>query len=328
MRSAEQIFPPDRVYRRTTAPPVPGLTWRVRLAAGVKWEQCAEEGMRGSHNVRMEPIIGIAELATQTHPTVLLDVRYQLGGPPGGPGYEAGHIPGARYVDLDAELAGQPGKGGRHPLPELEVFTAAMRRAGVSADRDVVTYDGGLGWAAARAWWLLRWAGHERVRVLDGGLAAWTDAGLPLQTTVPPPGDGDFTPAPGALPSLAADEAAALARRGILLDARAAERYRGDVEPIDPVAGHIPGAVCAPTTDNVGSDGRFLLPEALAERFAAFGATPGAAVGVYCGSGVSAAQAVLALTVAGVPDVSLYVGSWSEWCADPSRPVATGADPG
>jgi thiosulfate/3-mercaptopyruvate sulfurtransferase len=276
----------------------------------------------------MEPIISVAELATRTDSAVLLDVRYQLGGPPGRHDYEGGHIPGAHYIDLDAELAGQPGKHGRHPLPEPGVFAAAMRRAGVGADRDVVAYDGGLGWAAARAWWLLRWAGHQRVRVLDGGLAAWTAAGLPLEAAVPPPGDGDFVVAPGAVPVLTADDAADLARGGVLLDARAAERYRGDVEPIDPVAGHIPGAVSAPTTDIIGSNGCFLLPEALAERFAALGATAGADVGVYCGSGVSAAQTALALAVAGVPDVSLYVGSWSEWCADPSRPVATGADPG
>lgn len=277
----------------------------------------------------MDPIISAAELATRTDSTVVLDVRYQLGGPPGRPDYEAGHIPGAHFVDLEQELAGSPGKGGRHPLPDLDLFAAAMRRAGVGADREVVTYDGGQGWAASRAWWMLRWAGYPQVRVLDGGLAAWKTAGLPLDTAVPPPGDGDFVPAIGALAVLSADDAAALARRGVLLDARAAERYRGEVEPIDPVAGHIPGAVSAPVTDNTGADGRLLAPEALAACFAALGATPGAGeVGVYCGSGVSAAHAALALAVAGMPDVSLYVGSWSEWCGDPSRPVATGADPG
>jgi thiosulfate/3-mercaptopyruvate sulfurtransferase len=278
--------------------------------------------------VPMEPIISAAELATRTDDVILLDIRYQLGGPPGRPDYEAGHLPGAHYVDLEQELAGPPGAGGRHPLPDLDVFTAVMRRAGVSADRDVVTYDGGLGWAAARAWWLLRWAGHDRVRVLDGGLATWTAAGLPLETAEPPAGDGSFKPAPAAIPVLTAEEAAALSRRGILLDARAAERYRGDIEPIDPVAGHIPGAVSAPTTDNTGTDGRFLAPEVLAARFAELGVTQGSEVGVYCGSGVSAAHEALALAVAGVPDVSLYVGSWSEWCGDPSRLVATGADPG
>ncbi|MEU1667034.1 sulfurtransferase [Streptomyces sparsogenes] len=266
------------------------------------------------------------ELAGE-RPPLLLDVRYQLGGPPGRPAYEAGHLPGAVYVDLESELAGPPGPAGRHPLPELSVFAAAMRRAGVRADRRVVAYDGGQGWAAARAWWLLRWAGHPSVRVLDGGLAAWTEAGGALTTEATALPEGDFEPRPGALPLLDADGAAALARRGLLLDARAAERYRGEVEPIDPVAGHIPGAVSAPTTENVAPGGLLLPAEQLAERFAGLGATADAEVGVYCGSGVSAAHQVLALAVAGIP-AALYVGSWSEWTADPARPVATGPDRG
>ncbi|GAA2341565.1 sulfurtransferase [Streptomyces cuspidosporus] len=266
------------------------------------------------------------ELAGE-RPPLLLDVRYQLGGPPGRPAYEAGHLPGAVYVDLESELAAPPGPAGRHPLPELSVFAAAMRRAGVRGDRRVVAYDGGQGWAAARAWWLLRWAGHPSVRVLDGGLAAWTEAGGPLTTEATALPEGDFEPRPGALPLLDADGAAALARRGLLLDARAAERYRGEVEPIDPVAGHIPGAVSAPTTENVAPGGLLLPAEQLAERFAGLGATADAEVGVYCGSGVSAAHQVLALAVAGIP-AALYVGSWSEWTADPARPVATGPDRG
>ncbi|TJZ41568.1 sulfurtransferase [Streptomyces piniterrae] len=282
----------------------------------------------------MNAIITATELASElASPAekaapVLLDVRYQLGGPPGRPQYEAGHLPGAVYVDLDSELAGTPGKAGRHPLPDLTVFTAAMRAAGVSADRPVVVYDGGQGWAAARAWWLLRWAGHRDVRVLDGGLAAWQASGGTMSVDKETPRAGDFTPVPGSLPLLTADDAAALARRGVLLDARAAERYRGEVEPIDRVAGHIPGAVSAPTTENVAEGGTvFRDAAALAERFAAFGATPDAEVGVYCGSGVSAAHQVLALAVAGIP-AALYVGSWSEWSGDPSRPVATGPQPG
>ncbi|MFJ8669513.1 sulfurtransferase [Streptomyces sp. NPDC093600] len=274
----------------------------------------------------MKPIISASELLSESvgpRPPVLLDVRWQLGGPPGLPEYEAGHIPGAVYVDLDTELAGPPGAGGRHPLPDMAVFGAAMRRAGVSADTPVVVYDGGLGWGAARAWWLLRWTGHTDVRVLDGGLAAWTGE---LSKETPRPRPGDFTPKPGARGLLDADGAAALARSGLLLDARAAERYRGDVEPIDPVGGHIPGAVSAPTTENVDEDGRFLAAEALAARFSALGAAEGTDVAVYCGSGVSGAHEVLALEIAGIP-AALYAGSWSEWSADPGRPVAKGPDP-
>ncbi|MFI1971390.1 sulfurtransferase [Streptomyces cinnamoneus] len=279
----------------------------------------------------MDAIISATQWASESageRPPTLLDIRWQLGGPPGRPEYEAGHIPGAVYVDLDTELAGPAGRRGRHPLPDTGEFGAAMRRAGVCADRPVVVYDGGQGWAAARAWWLLRWAGHRDVRVLDGGLAAWTARGGELASgAAKPVTEGDFTPSPGALPLLDADGAAALARRGVLLDARAGERYRGEVEPIDPVAGHIPGAVSAPTTENVTADGHFRPPGELAGRFAALGAVPGAEVGVYCGSGVSGAHEVLALAVAGVP-AALYAGSWSEWSADPQRPVATGAQPG
>ncbi|CAM5613155.1 sulfurtransferase [Streptomyces narbonensis] len=274
----------------------------------------------------MKPIISASELLSESagaRPPVLLDVRWTLGGPPGRPAYEAGHLPGAVYVDLDAELAGPPGSGGRHPLPDVAAFGAAMRRAGVSADRPVVVYDGGLGWGAARAWWLLRWTGHPDVRVLDGGLAAWTGE---LSEKSPEPEPGDFQPEPGALGLLDADGAAELARAGLLLDARAAERYRGDVEPIDRVGGHIPGAVSAPTTENVDTDGRFLGAATLRDRFTALGAAEDTPVAVYCGSGVSGAHQVLALEIAGIP-AALYAGSWSEWSGDPARPVATGPDP-
>ncbi|GAA2257454.1 sulfurtransferase [Streptomyces amakusaensis] len=273
------------------------------------------------------PIItaaGLAEALAGPRPPVLLDIRYRLGGPHGRPEYDAGHLPGAVFVDLDAELAAPPGDGGRHPLPDPAVFGAAMRRAGVSAGSSVVVYDGSQGWAAARAWWLLRWAGHRDVRVLDGGLAEWTG---PLETVTPAPAEGDFTPEPGALPLLGADGAAELARSGLLLDARAGERYRGEVEPIDAVAGHIPGAVSAPTGENLDERGRFLPAARLAERFAGLGARPGGEVGVYCGSGVSAAQQAVALELAGFVPV-LYAGSWSEWSRDAARPVATGAERG
>jgi thiosulfate/3-mercaptopyruvate sulfurtransferase len=278
----------------------------------------------------MTVIISAARLHSDLNsdrPPVLLDVRWQLGGPPGRPAYDEGHLPGAVFVDLETELAGPVAAdlaGGRHPLPDPEVFGAAMRRAGVSPGRPVVAYDGGQGWAAARAWWLLRWTGHPDVRVLDGGLPAWTGK---LTREAVTPKEGDFVPRPGALPVLDARAAARLAREGTLLDARAAERYRGEVEPIDPVAGHIPGAVSAPTTENAAADGRFREPAELADRFAGLGITEGTEVGVYCGSGVSGAHQVLALAVAGV-DAALYPGSWSDWTADPGRPVATGSEPG
>ncbi|MDX2680664.1 sulfurtransferase [Streptomyces sp. NY05-11A] len=282
----------------------------------------------------MNAIITASELAGDLageNPPVVLDVRWQLSmakaaGEPsfdGRAAYEAGHVPGAVYVDLDRELAGAPGGRGRHPLPDLAEFGAAMRRAGVFAGRPVVVYDGGQGWAAARAWWLLRWTGHPDVRVLDGGLPSWQGD---LSVDVPARVQGDFEPEPGADGLLDADGAAALARSGVLFDARAGERYRGEVEPIDRVGGHIPGAVSAPTNDNVASDGRFLSAEELKARFKALGAEDGAEVGVYCGSGVSGAHEVLALAVAGIP-AALYVGSWSEWSADPARPVAVGPDP-
>ncbi|KOG77690.1 MULTISPECIES: sulfurtransferase [Streptomyces] len=275
----------------------------------------------------MKPIITASACASESagpRPPVLLDVRWRLGGPHGRADYEAGHLPGAVFVDLDQDLASPAGDGGRHPLPDPEAFGAAMRRAGVGQNTPVVVYDGGQGWAAARAWWLLRWAGHRDVRVLDGGLAAWTGD---LSTDVPHPAEGDFRPKPGALPTLDADSAAAFARSGLLLDARAAERYRGDVEPIDRVGGHIPGAVSAPTDENTDADGRYLPAEQLAARFAGLGAEAGAeGVGVYCGSGVSGAHQVLALEIAGLTGI-LYPGSWSEWSADPSRPVATGPEP-
>jgi thiosulfate/3-mercaptopyruvate sulfurtransferase len=278
----------------------------------------------------------------------VLDVRWRLGGPPGIDSYREGHLPGAVFVDLDRDLSGAPGPAGRHPLPSAADFQAAMRRAGVSRDRPAVVYDHGDSMAAARAWWVLRYFGHRHVQVLDGGLRGWLAAGLPVTAAEVPVAPGDFTAVPGHLPLLDADGAAAAARVGLLLDARAGERYRGETEPVDPVAGHIPGAVSAPAAENVRGDGTFRAPAELRERFASLcgvtaGLTPvpaggpaaqvagtgpaAGAVGVYCGSGVTAAHEVLALALAGVP-AALYAGSWSNWVADPSRPVATGPDPG
>ncbi|HET7247255.1 MAG TPA: sulfurtransferase [Streptosporangiaceae bacterium] len=286
----------------------------------------------------MEPLDGqagpltdvgaLARALAGAAPPVLLDVRWRLGGPLGIEAYRAGHLPRAVFVDLDADLAAEPGPAGRHPLPPAGRFQAAMRRAGVSTGSTVVVYDEADATAAARAWWLLRYFGHHDCQVLDGGYRAWTAAGGQVATgECAAPGSGDFTARPGHMPVLDANAAASLARRGHLLDARARERYRGEWEPIDPVAGHIPGAVSAPTTANVSTDGRFLPAAGLRARFASLGAAGAGMVGVYCGSGVTAAHEVLALELAGIR-ASLYVGSWSNWVADPARPVATGPELG
>jgi thiosulfate/3-mercaptopyruvate sulfurtransferase len=279
--------------------------------------------MTGTSRLLVSPAALAEELASEPGP-VLLDVRWRLGGPPGIDSYRAGHPPGAVFVDLDRDLAAPPGLGGRHPLPDPAVFQQAMRAAGVSQDRPVVVYDDRDATAAARGWWLLCYYGHGDVRVLDGGYQAWRAAGLPVSQADPAGPPGDFTARPGGMPVLDAAGAESMARTGLLLDARAGERYRGEREPVDPVPGHIPGAVSAPTADNVNPDGTFRSAAELAARFADLGAdSPGHAVGAYCGSGVTAAHEVLALALAGLP-AALYVGSWSDWITDPARPVATG----
>ncbi|WP_151082545.1 sulfurtransferase [Nocardioides cynanchi] len=255
---------------------------------------------------------------------VLLDTRLTTSGAPGRERYDAGHLPGATYVDLDDDLADPPGADGRHPLPTPERFVAAMQRAGVCQDSTVVVYDDGPATAAARLWWLLRDYGHDDVLVLDGGLRAWSDAGRPVSTTPTASGPGDWTGRPGQLPTVGADGAAGLARDGGLIDVRAAVRFRGEQEPLDPVAGHIPGAVNAPLTDLTDELGRFLPSSALAAHFEALSVSGSARVAAYCGSGVTACQTLLALRLAGLEDGALYPGSWSGWITDPSRPVALG----
>jgi len=273
------------------------------------------------------PLIDARDLASvlsTTHPPRVLDVRWKLGGPPGLGEYERGHIPSAVYVDLDTELAGHgAATDGRHPLPSEADFRAAVRRWGLNDRDSVVVYDDVSGMSAARAWWLLRHAGFTDVRVLDGGLAAWLGSGGALETGSNIPEPGTAAPTFGSMPVIDADEAAALTESGVLLDARAGERFRGEVEPVDPRAGHIPGAVSAPTSENLQPDGRMLSAADLASRFAALGVTSDAPVGVYCGSGVTAAHEALALELAGI-DAALYPGSWSAWSNDPARPVATG----
>jgi thiosulfate/3-mercaptopyruvate sulfurtransferase len=274
-------------------------------------------------------LVPAAELLGAAQRPALLDVRWALGDDRGRERYLAAHLPGAVFVDLEDELADPPSpQAGRHPLPSVQRLQDHARRWGVRQGSPVVVYDDGPGTAAARAWWLLRWGGIADVRILDGGLAAWRRVGGPVESGDVVPAPGDVVLTGGGLPVLDADAAAALPRRGgVLLDARAGARYRGETEPVDPRAGHIPGAVSAPTTDNLAPDGTLLPVAVLTGRFAALGVRPGTAVGVYCGSGVTAAHEVAALAAAGI-EAALYPGSWSQWSADPGRPAATGPDPG
>lgn len=256
----------------------------------------------------------------------VLDVRWRLDAPDGRPAYRAGHIPGAVYVDLEHDLAAHdaPATEGRHPLPDVESLQEAARRWGVRDGETVVVYDDLGGMSAARAWWLLSHAGVE-TRVLDGALAAWIADGLPLEEGEAEVDAGDVRLAYGSRRVLSIDEAARFPETGALLDARAGERYRGDVEPIDPRAGHIPGALSVPTAGNLDADGRFLSAVALRARFADAGVDLGGDVAVYCGSGVTAAHQVLALGELGV-DAALFPGSWSAW-ANTERDAAVGPTP-
>lgn len=266
----------------------------------------------------------LARLLDGPTPPVVLDVRWNLSGPDGREEFYAGHIPTARFVDLDLELAGPPGEGGRHPLPPYQQFAHAMRKAGLDADTRVVVTDGGNSLAAARLWWMLTDAGHPVVRVLDGGFAAWRTAGRPIATGEDgDPAPGGFTGHPGHRRSVdASGVQELLARGGTVVDVRAHERFTGATEPMDPIAGHIPGAVSAPSSDNFIDQGGFRPAEELRQRFDQLGIGSDAAV--YCGSGITACQTLLAMQIAGIDDATLFPGSWSAWITDPDRPVATG----
>jgi thiosulfate/3-mercaptopyruvate sulfurtransferase len=268
----------------------------------------------------------LADLLAHSNPApAVLDVRWQLATKADRRAYLEGHIPGAGFVDLDQQLADPPGQRGRHPVPSAERFTSEMRAAGVCGSRPVIVYDDATSMAAARAWWLLRYFGHPEVAVLDGGFAAWVAACRSLQTETPSTKGGDFVARPGGMPVVGADDVGEVAARGVLIDARAQERFRGLVEPIDPVAGHIPGAVNRPTSENVDSDGRFLERSVLRDGFEGLGVRDDLPIAAYCGSGVTAAHEVLALELAGY-GAALYPGSWSEWITDPHRPVARETD--
>jgi thiosulfate/3-mercaptopyruvate sulfurtransferase len=260
-----------------------------------------------------DPLVTVTWLRERlgTPGLVVVDCRWKLGEPGAGePLWREGHIPGAGFLDLDRDLAAPPGDRGRHPLPDPDHFEAAARRAGISGDTFVVAYDEAGEAGAARLWWLLRHFGHDDVTVLDGGLRAWHEEGGELRSDEEEIAPGDFRVRPPADDTASAEEVAA--GTPLLLDARAPERYRGEVEPIDAVAGHIPGARSLPFAE-LAPNGRFLAPDELRERFEAVGMQSRHDAVAYCGSGVTAAVLVLAAEVAGIGPVRLYPGSWSEW---------------
>ncbi|QPE03632.1 sulfurtransferase [Microbacterium schleiferi] len=279
--------------------------------------------MPGSPLISAHELHGLLETGSGIR---LLDVRYRLDKPDGRDDYRAGHLPDAVYVDMDTELAthGAPSEG-RHPLPSRETLQDAARRWGLNAGDTVVVYDDYRSVSAARAWWLLRGAGVAGVRVLDGGLSAWRSAGFPLET-------GAVSPERGSIAfddldeGISIDDAAAWPQRGVLLDARAPERYRGESEPYDPVAGHIPGAVNLPADAVLDGQG-FASPAAIRSAFESVGVSELTHVAAYCGSGLTAAHTALAGATAGL-EVAVYPGSWSQWSNTPDRPVAIGAQPG
>lgn len=275
-------------------------------------------------STRAEVLITATELAQRIdegQPVTILDVRWQLSQPDGRAAYRQGHLPGAVYVSLEDELTDHTVTGrGRHPLPSGRSVEAAARRWGVRRGVPVVVYDDWNRAGSARAWWALTAAGLDDVRILDGGLGAWVEAGGALETGTVTPEPGDVTVSHGDLYAGARRTLTARqATRAVLLDARAPERFRGDVEPVDPVAGHIPGAENVPSTSLLGTDGTFLPDEELRELFAEYDAD----IGAYCGSGVTASVVVAALAAIG-RDAALFPGSWSEWISDPARPVARG----
>lgn len=266
-----------------------------------------------------------AELAGE-HPIHVLDVRYCLDKPDGSADFAAGHIPGAVYVDLDSELAehGAPEQG-RHPVPSAARLQRAARRWGIDKDSEIVIVDDFAMMGASRAWWLLDGAGFSNVRVLDGGMRAWRAFGGELESgdgTLPVPSTVDVTSVPE---GLSVAEAAAWPLHGALIDVRVPERYRGETEPLDPIAGHVPGALNLPGVRYLADDGTLRSPEEIRAAFAEVaGDRP---VALYCGSGITAAQAALAAASAGI-DVDLFPGSWSAWSNTPGAAIATGAEPG
>ncbi|GAA1155841.1 sulfurtransferase [Microbacterium oxydans] len=272
--------------------------------------------------------VELNDLLTGGAPVRVIDVRWRLDRPDAGhDDYLSGHIPGAVFAALDTELAthGEAAEG-RHPLPSTATLQDAARRWGVRSGDTVVAYDDFKGIAAARAWWLLRQAGVD-VRVLDGGIRAWRAEGFDIATDDVSPEPGDVVLDPIGDDALSIDEAAAFPASGVLIDARAADRYRGDSEPFDPVGGHIPGARNLPEPVHFDADGKILDRETILATFAEVGVTPGTPVAAYCGSGVTAAHTALVLHEVGI-EAKVFPGSWSQWSNTPGRPVAVGDQPG
>ncbi|WP_336641493.1 sulfurtransferase [Microbacterium sp. USHLN272] len=269
----------------------------------------------------------LSDLREQGAPVRVIDVRWRLDRPDGHAEYLEGHIPGAVYVPLDSELAthGEASEG-RHPLPSTETLQRAVRRWGVHDGDLVVAYDDAKGLAAARAWWLLRQAGVD-VHVLEGGIRGWIAAGHDVDTADESPEEGTAELREIGDDALSIDEAAAFPASGVLLDVRAPERYRGETEPLDPIAGHIPGAVNLPTMLHLDADGRILDAATVRANLATVGIAEGTRVAAYCGSGVTAAHTALVLDEVGI-DAKVFPGSWSQWSNTPGRPVATGDQPG
>lgn len=281
-----------------------------------------------------DALISANELATAQksgQSLLVLDCSFELADPQAGQrAYEGGHIPGARYVHLDKVLSAEKtGRNGRHPLPSRETFAETMAQVGLDADTQVVAYDNAGGMYAARLWWMLLWAGHQAVAVLDGGIAAWESAGHALSTDMPAAAPkGSFSLKPSLVFTVTYDEVKAnIAQQNrLLLDARAPDRFRGENETMDPIGGHIPGARNRLFKDNLGPDGRFKSPAQLRQEFDAItDGRPAAQLINQCGSGVTACHNLLAMEVAGLRGAALYPGSWSEWSAQPDAPIATGA---
>jgi thiosulfate/3-mercaptopyruvate sulfurtransferase len=283
-----------------------------------------------------QPVVNVKWLAREPPGAIrIVDLRWALSGPAALEKYRSGHIPGAVYVDMEHDLS-RPGGPGRHPFPSPEEFARVLARIGVGPETHVVVYDDATGSVAARLWFMLRVHGHERASVLDGGYAAWVNAGLPITRDEPRVDPVPVRPLRVDAARLVdrAQVTGALAgrrepgaRHALVMDARAPERYRGEVEPVDKRAGHIPGAVNAPFSGNL-KDGRFRPPEELRSIYDRLGASRATEVIASCGSGVTACHTLLALELAGVRDAKLYVGSWSDWSSQPDAPIATGDDPG